>query len=94
MKGIIWYRNRDRAEEELEILKRDYSYYHISPIKVSKDYIVFDNGDEWRMVLASDKMHGLRCNISYIEYGISEQLVYTVIAPSTTASPWHGSTYF
>ena len=41
----------------------------------SEHYVKFINGDEWRIVPASENMRGHSCNISYIDRTIPQDIV-------------------
>lgn len=103
MKGIIWYINNDAGLYELDNIKNNYQRKGInflqaktySRSKKNKDeYIIFENGDEWRTCYASDSARGNCCNISLIEKNISKRIIDTIIVPCTKALPYTAFKYY
>ena len=75
MRGIVWAYNTDDAIAKLLEIEEDYNRLGIKPtnrvIGKSQTYIVFGNGDMWRVVRASDSGRGYATNVSYIDIRIS-----------------------
>lgn len=98
MKGIIWYNNRSRGEEKInEIINR----YDIMGIRIIKElnsknnsFVIFENGDIWRLVDATESAKGQKCNISFIEQGIKKDFINIIIKPCTTALPFTAYNYY
>lgn len=103
MKGIIWYINNDAGLYELDHIKNNYQrkginflqYKTYSRSKNNKDeYIIFENGDEWRTCYAGDSSRGAACNISLIESEIPKEIVDTIIKPCTKALPYRAFNFY
>lgn len=99
MTGIIWYnKNPEAAEKKLMRIIGRYQC-QISNIKKSRYsiYVVFENGDCWETRPANDSARGCKCNISYIEDTIPQEIINNVIRPITMGPPhqaiktWHES---
>lgn len=98
MKGIIWYNNRSRGEEKInEIINR----YDIMGIRIIKElnsknnsFVIFENGDIWRLVDITESAKGQKCNISFIEQGIKKDFINIIIKPCTTALPFTAYNYY
>ena len=64
MRGIVWAYNTDDAIAKLLEIEEDYGRLGIKPtnrvIGKSQTYIVFGNGDMWRVVLASDSAEDMQ----------------------------------
>ena len=75
MRGIVWAYNTDDAIAKLLEIEEDYNRLGVKPINrvigKSQTYIVFGNGDMWRVVRASDSGRGYATNVSYIDIRIS-----------------------
>lgn len=99
MKGIVWGKTIERGQEKLEKIVDDYIImgHKILEKRTTKHHtaILFDNGDYWQAVQATDNSKGQRCNVSYIDHEL-EQLIDTIaiIKHCTNAMPYHGFTYF
>lgn len=100
MKGIIWTSKvkYPKAEIKLNDIVLKYEKINISVEKhkksIGNEMVLFSNGDEWRIVKASDCSRGIRCNISYIDYNIESDIVNTLIIPCTIAMPYQGFLYY
>ena len=99
MKGIIWRNSSDSqaAETLFEQIIMNYEFIGINgKTTKSKDFMRFkaDNGDYWEVLPARESFRGKKCNISYIERGISREVIYNIILPCTAAYPFRAITYF
>ena len=85
IKGIIWCLNIEDGLHQLNRMIEQYEYYghYISEKKLSKTFpiVVFGNGDIWKVRPARVSARGERCNISYIQKGISFDFIDEVIMP-------------
>lgn len=99
MKGIIWRNSNDseNAERLFDQLITNYEFIGITG-KIIKNKLRMSfyagNGDTWEVISAVESFHGKRCNISYIERGIPDDVVQNIIIPCTTALPFRAITYF
>lgn len=93
MRGIIWALNREDGKQELLKMKENYKSISINPVREimssGEMAITFDNGDYWRVVLASTSARGYRANISYIDYRIDTEIVKQIIYPASIGRPYN-----
>lgn len=98
MKGIVWGNRWISAVNKLDQIALKYEYFHISPIQIIKtknEYIItYENGDNWRAIRGNTNSRGYKCNISYIDREIADDIVDTIIKPCTTDFPYHGFEYY
>ena len=98
MKAIVWYDKH--IETAKEFIKTQISRYKIMGIEVqiieSKNFFRFnaENGDLWQTAPVRESSRGIKCNISYVEKGIPEELINRIIKPCTTAYPHNAITYY
>lgn len=98
MKGIVWGPTFEIANEKLNSIKQDYLLYqHTIEYEVQSKYrhiIVFDNGDIWRAINASECHRAERANLSYIHRSLltkdNPDYLPGMIRNCTYAQPWHG----
>lgn len=98
MKGIVWGNRWISAVNKLDQIALKYEYLHISPIQIVKtknEYIItYENGDNWRAIRGNTNSRGYKCNISYIDREIADDIIDTIIKPCTTDFPYHGFEYY
>lgn len=98
MRGIVWAYNTDDAIAKLLEIEEDYGRLAIKPtnrvIGKSQTYIVFNNGDIWRVVRASDSGRGCATNVSYIDRRISQETINTIIKPATKSLPFQAFKFY
>lgn len=94
MIGIVWGKTKERAIEELEKIKKNYIHRKTDIIKKGKDYFEAQNGDVWRAVKADEYVRGYKCNISYIDKSIPQDIVRTNVIYSTMLYPYQAFKYF
>lgn len=98
MRGIVWAYNTDDAIAKLLEIEEDYDRLGIKPtnrvIGKSQTYIVFSNGDMWRVVRASDSGRGYATNVSYIDIRISQDTINTIIKPATKSWPFQAFKFY
>lgn len=99
MKGIVWGYTFNSAQEKLKEIAEDYKTYEIAYVeRILQHYnqtkIEFSNGDIWYAIAVSESQRGFRCNISYIDSRIDEEIVNCIIKKCTIAGPYHGITYY
>lgn len=94
MKGIIWYKeNREEAIEMLvQMIKR---YEEFLGVKTEKQHIanlnswaLFENGDTWKVLRASESNRGHRCNIAYVDRSIDWDSFVTIVRPKIMELPY------
>ena len=98
MKGIVWGKTFTSAIDKLDQIAAQYEQFHIYPIRIIKsknEYIItYENGDYWRACCINTSSRGYKCNISYIDREIADDIVDTIIKPCTTCFPYHGFEYY
>lgn len=98
MKGIVWGNRWISAVNQLDKIAIKYKQLHINPVQIVKtktEYtITYENGDNWRAIRGNTNSRGYKCNISYIDREIADDIVDTVIKPCTTCFPYHGFEYY
>lgn len=63
-------------------------------ISKNNSRVIFDNGDEWRVLTATENRRGIRCNIAYIDRTIDKHIVETVIQRTMVSMPYMAYKYF
>ena len=93
MKGIIWY--RDDYSKGIEQLKIMIDNYERMKIPVTENhfskydtYVVFENGDTWKVVGARECGRANRCNVAYVERNIDYNVYRTIICPTMICFPF------
>ena len=98
MKGIIWGNRWISAVNQLDKIAIKYKQLHINPVQIIKtktEYtITYENGDNWRAIRGNTNSRGYKCNISYIDREIANDIVDTIIKSCTTCFPYHGFEYY
>ena len=99
MRGIVWGKTIERSQDKLEKIIGDYIAmgYKVLEVRTTKHHtaILFDNGDYWQAIQATDNSRGQRCNVSYIDHELEKYIsIISIIKHCTTAMPFHGITYF
>ena len=98
MKGIVWGNRWISAVNQLNKIATKYEYLHINPVQIIKtktEYtITYENGDNWRAIRGNTNSRGYKCNISYIDMNIPNEIIETIILPSTTSPPYQGIIYY
>lgn len=98
MRGIIWAYNLEYAKFKLEEIEQNYIKLGINPIERKKSphspYVVFANGDTWRVVSAHEGARGYRANISYVDARINPEIINTIIRPCTIALPYYAIQFY
>lgn len=98
MKGIVWGNCWISAVNQLDKIAAKYEQLHINPVQMIKtktEYtITYENGDNWRALRGNTNSRGYKCNISYIDHEITDEVVDTIIKPCTICFPYHGFEYY
>lgn len=98
MKGIVWYKDKTEGFEKLKEIQQQYEkmLYKTTQIKSINNSFEMqcENGDFWIACPARDCFRGHKCNISYIQRGIPENVISTIIRPSTVAYPYQAFKYW
>ena len=99
MRGIIWAYLSEGANEQLLEIEEQYARMGVKPIqrvinKGTGSWILFNNGDVWRVVRASDNGRGHSANVSYIDRRISQEVINTIIKPATKSMPYQAFHFY
>ena len=98
MKGIVWGKTFTSAIDKLDQIAAQYEQFHIYPIRIIKsknEYIItYENRDYWRACCVNTSSRGYKCNISYIDNNIPNEIIETIILPCTTSPPYQGIIYY
>ena len=94
MIGIVWGSTQGRAIKKLEEIRKDYFFGHFNITRVGRDFFEAENGDRWRAVVADNSVRGCRCNISYIDKLIPNEVKNGLIAHATSAYPYQATHYY
>ena len=98
MIGIVWSKTFASAIDKLDQIAAQYEQFHIYPIRIIKsknEYnIIYENGDYWRACCVNTSSRGYKSNISYIDMNIPNEIIETIILPSTTSPPYQGIIYY
>ena len=99
IKGIIWRKSSESETAEIlfEQIVANYEFIGITgnviKSRISMRFYA-GNGDFWEVISAVESMRGKKCNISYIERGIPDEMIGNVIIPCTVALPFRAIIYF
>lgn len=102
MKGLVWGPTFEIANEKLNNIKQDYLNFRYTIDKEidnkHQHIIVFNNGDIWKAINASECHRGERANLSYIHRSLltedNPDYLPGMIRNCTYAYPWHGYCYY
>ena len=83
VKGIIWCLKLEDGLHKLDEMIEQYERYGCYVVKKfssrNSPLVIFDNGDIWKVRPAHEAARMERCNISYIQKGISFDFIEDVI---------------
>lgn len=98
MKGIIWYKEKQKGLERLDRLIEDYAKINIGVLTIRDNqldtYIHFLNDDVWFLVPATDRSRGRACNVSLIDSRIDKHIINTIIMPTVKANPYRAYNFY
>ena len=98
MKGIIWYKEKQKGLERLDRLIEDYAKINIGVLTIRDNqldtYIHFLNDDVWLLVPATDRSRGRACNVSLIDSRIDKHIINTIIMPTVKANPYRAYNFY
>lgn len=97
MIGVVWYNSRVNGLKKIQAIQQEYERMKIKVdirITTSRVALYCENGDIWRMYPASDSARGIACNVSFIERGIDEEIIQSIIKPCTKAMPFRAFNYY
>lgn len=91
MRGIVWYKNKNKGEEKFFEIINNYKRLNYKVIlkKYSHQIIAYcNNGDFWRLLSVEEGGKGGRTNISLIEKDIKKEIINSIIKPCTILWPF------
>ena len=92
MKGIIWYKTKQKGLDQFNELINNYAKVNIEVLAIknnySETYVRFLNDDIWRIVPATDQSRGRAYNVSLIDSRIDKHIINTIIMPTVKANPY------
>lgn len=98
MKGIIYCDKLETGLQQFKKIIEDYNRINIKcdkPVTTANSArVIFENGDEWIVVKATDGARGYACNVAYIDRMINDDLVEKVIMPTIKAFPYQAYRYY
>ena len=95
MRGLVWGSTYEIGKRMLESVKEEYLFsgYKIVEEVNSKNsrtnYIIFNNGDVWKVVSPTDSARGNKANLSYVDNNITDVDALSMIRACTIARPWN-----
>ena len=94
MLNIVWYRNRYYGKKKFDEIINNCIELGIKIKVKTREYIIFENGDIWKMLCDIGQHEGLKANICYIERAISKEYINSVILPLTAGVPYHAVCFY
>ena len=98
VKGVIWCLKLEDGLHKLNEMIEQYEHYGCYVVKKfssrNSPLVIFDNGDIWKVRSAYESARGERCNISYIQRGISFDFIDEVIMPCMWVGPFSAYRFF
>ena len=98
MKGVIWYKTKQKGLMRLEKLIDDYDriniYVQIMQNNMSGVHIRFSNNDVWIVAPATDCSRGIACNIALIDNDIEQDIINTIIMPTLKMKPYRAYNFY
>ena len=98
IRGIVWAYLMEDGNAQLQRIVNDYKRLNINParqrISQQESWIIFDNGDYWKVRRATDSSRGHRANISYIDHRIEQEWINNIIKPQTILPPYQAYNYY
>ena len=98
MKGLVWGLTFEDGCNKMDDIKESYLLYGYSITKEVKTkqnyYIVFDNGDYWKVVRLTESARGNKANLSYVDRRIEDSHMLDMIRYCTCAGPWNAIKFY
>lgn len=95
MKGIVWYKDKVQGLEKMKEIQQQYEKLRVETYVTDGGFMIHcENGDYWKGCPARDAARGNKCNVSYIQRGIPEDVISTIIYPCTIALPYQAFRYW
>lgn len=98
MKGIIWYKTKQKGFMRLDELIDDYAKINIGILSIrnhmSETYVRFLNDDIWIVTPATDFSRGKASNIALIDNDIEQDIINTIIMPTLKLKPFRAYNFY
>lgn len=98
MKGLVWGYTFQDGCKKMDDIKSSYLLYGYKIVKEVKTkqsyYIIFDNGDYWKVIRLTDSARGNKANLSYVDSRIENQEMLNMIRACTVAGPWNAVQFY
>lgn len=98
MKGIIWYKTKQKGLIRLDELINDYAKINIGILSIrnhmSEIYVRFLNDDIWRVIPATCNSRGKASNIALIDMDIEQDIVDKIIMPTLKMKPYQTYNFY
>ena len=98
MKGLVFGKTFERASNKLDEIIESYKIYRYEIVQERKGnhyhQVIFDNGDQWKAVNASENSRGNKANVAYIDREIDDEIVRSMILRCIATGPWNATHYY
>ena len=98
MKGIIWYKTKQKGLERFDRLIEDYAKINIGILSIrnhmSEIYVRFLNDDIWRVVSATCNSRGKISNITLMDLDIEQDIADKIIMPTLKRKPYKAYNFY
>lgn len=98
MKGLVWGLTFVDGCKKMDEIREKYllsNYKIVGEHRTQQRYdVVFDNGDQWRVMRASENSRGVKGNLSYVDGRIQDNSIIEMIQYCTTAGPWNAIKFY
>lgn len=98
MKGVIWYKTKEKGLLRLEELIDDYKQINIDVQRVqnntSEIHIQFSNNDVWVTTPETNNSRGIACNVALIDNDIEQDIINTIIMPTLKMKPYRAYNFY
>ena len=98
MKGIIWYKTKQKGLMCLKRLINDYAQINIEVLirrnNTLQVYIQFSNNDIWLVTPAINSSRGNASHIALIDTDIEQDIVDTIIMPTLKMKPYRAYNFY
>lgn len=98
MRGIIYCNKIETGLGQFKKIIENYANIGITcdkpVVNANQASVIFNNGDEWIVVRATESARGHSCNVAYIDRMIPDDFVETIIMPTIKAFPYQAYRYY
>lgn len=98
MRGVIWYKTKEKGRLRLEKLINDYKQMNIGMQRVQNStteiHIQFSNNDVWIATSEINNNRGIACNVALIDNDIEQDIINTIIMPTLKMKPYQAYSFW